>query len=116
MLGAVGKAFQNPSAIGSVIGESVPASVVTAAGSIAVPLGMGASSGVTEFASSILDFLGEKGVNTADKAALTAALSDANLMAEARIYAGKRAAAVGAMDALGGALIRPIARTTERIA
>lgn len=99
----------NPSAVASIIGESVPASVVQQAiGAAGLRLGgaggmmggSGIASFATEYASTMLDTLRDEGVDIADPAALEKALTDDGLMAKARERGVKRGIPIALFDAI----------------
>ena len=100
-----------PSAVG--LGAAVAGGAVS--GGLGFAAGMGAGSGVTEYGSSVKEFLQKKGVDLANPQQLQSALADPALMEEARTYAAKRGAMVGAFDAISGGaagkLFSPIAKS-----
>jgi hypothetical protein len=115
--------LKNPMDTLSMAGESVAPSAVglgagVVGGAVGGPagfaVGLGAGSGATEYASSVKEFLQKKGVDPANPEQLSAAMGDAALMSEAREYAAKRGAVVGAFDAasggVAGKIFSPVAK------
>jgi hypothetical protein len=99
----------NPVGIIAQVGtESLPTMLPAMAVAIVNPaLGaaaMGGTSATQEYGSSILDYLGDHGVNTQNPAAIQKALSDPAILEGAKQYAGTRAVVIGGVDALSGGL------------
>lgn len=90
-------------AIAGVTAESAPSMVpALVAGAINPVLGvgtMGASSGVTEFGSSLSDFARKQGVDVRNEKALRDFLSDPDTLKQALAFAGTRAGIIAAADA-----------------
>lgn len=108
--GAATKTFlANPVGIIAQIGtESAPTMLPALAAGIVNPaLGaavMGGSSGAQEYGSSILEYMGQNGVDTTDPAAVTAAMRDPSMLKAATDYATKRGLIIGTIDAATGKL------------
>lgn len=106
-LGATEILLQNPvGIIGQVGTESAPTMLAALAAGIVNPLlgagVMGGSSAAQEYGSSVIDYIGQQGVDTNDPQALLAALQNRDLVDKAADYATKRAAVIGTVDALSG--------------
>lgn len=81
---------------------AIPASI--AGGPIGAGAAIGGGSFVTDYAASILDGLGSEGVNIQDPEAVRKALRDPALLGRIVDQATRRAAVVGAFDAVSGGL------------
>lgn len=109
---ALSAALSNPRAVGEVtlqsLGASAPALATAVVGSTAGPLGTAAGAGLGSFAieygNTLQDVMSEKGVNGRDPMALSAALGNPELMAEAREKAIKRGVPIAIFDALTAGL------------
>lgn len=106
-LGATEILLKNPvGIIGQVGTESAPTMLAALAAGIVNPLlgagVMGGSSAAQEYGSSVIDYIGQQGVDTNDPQALLAALQNRDLVGNAADYATKRAAVIGTVDALSG--------------
>jgi len=99
---------------GAVIGSAAPVVGTAAGGTAGLSVGVGLGSAATEYASTLNNFLLERGYDTSNPDQLKAAFSDPDLMAEARKDAALRGVAVGAFDALSagvaGKLFGPVSR------
>ena len=76
---------------------SVPTLIAGAAGG---PAGAAAGSYITDFNTSLLSYMQQKGVDVTDPKALQKAFDDKELLAEARLAAAQHALPVAALDAL----------------
>jgi hypothetical protein len=110
--------YEQPGALLTIMGESLgqggPGMAVGALGSVGGPIGFGAAQGVasgaTEYASSVLQSLGDAGVDLTDPKSVQAGLSDPERMAAAREFALKRGVPVGLFDGLSAGLAGKIMR------
>lgn len=110
--------YEQPGALMTIMGESIgqggPGMAVGALGAVGGPVGFGAAqgiaSGATEYASSVLQSLGDAGVDLSDPKSVQAGLSDPERMAAAREFALKRGVPVGLFDGLSAGLAGKITR------
>ncbi|PWC39270.1 hypothetical protein [Azospirillum sp. TSO35-2] len=110
--------YEQPGALLTIMGESLgqggPGMAVGALGAFGGPVGFGAAQGVasgaTEYASSVLQSLGDAGVDLSDPISVQAGLSDPERMAAAREFALKRGVPVGLFDGLSAGLAGKITR------
>lgn len=110
--------YEQPGALLTIMGESLgqggPGMAVGALGALGGPVGFGAAqglaSGATEYASSVLQSLGDAGVDLSDPKSVQAGLSDPERMAAAREFALKRGVPVGLFDGLSAGLAGKITR------
>lgn len=125
----LGALLAHPTAIPSMLAESVPGMLASiplaigggaagglAAGAMAGPeaapvgafagtaAGVGIGAGATDYGNSIVDFMQTHGVNLDDEQSILLALNDNNFMNEAHWYAAKRAGISTAFNAAGAAL------------
>lgn len=110
--------YEQPGALLTIMGESLgqsgPGMAAGTLGAAAGPLGFGAAQGVasgaTEYASSVLQSLGDAGVDLTDPKSVQAGLTDPERMAAAREFAAKRGVPVGLFDGLSAGLAGKIMR------
>lgn len=100
-------AAMNPRVVMSVVAQSLGATAPNLALSAALPASRlmqagvtGAGSGLAEQGFTVLDVMGDSGVDTTDAASVTRFLRDPKAMAAARTKAARRGIAVGTFDAL----------------
>lgn len=109
---ALAAVVRNPAAVLETtlqsVGASAPALVGAMAGSAAGPVGTATGAGLGSFAveygNTLQDVMGERGVDARDALAISKALADPELMAEAREKAVKRGLPIAAFDALTAGL------------
>lgn len=110
--------YEQPGALLTIMGESLgqgaPGMAAGALGAFAGPIGFGvaqgAASGATEYASSVLQSLGDAGVDLTDPKSVQAGLTDPERMAAAREFAAKRGVPVALFDGLSAGLAGKIMR------
>ncbi len=110
--------YEQPGALMTIMGESIgqggPGMAAGSLGAFFGPVGFGAAQGVasgtTEYASSVLQSLGDAGVDLSDPKSVQAGLSDPERMAAAREFAAKRGVPVGLFDGLSAGLAGKIMR------
>ncbi|MFP5515614.1 MAG: LPD38 domain-containing protein [Alphaproteobacteria bacterium] len=110
--------YEQPGALLTIMGESLgqgaPGMAVGSIGAFGGPVGFGATqgiaSGATEYASSVLQSLGDAGVDLTDPNSVQAGLTDPERMAMAREFAVKRGVPVGLFDGLSAGMAGKIMR------